>query len=491
MDSAQLLDDAGLVTPLVCPGARGCERQGGILRVGAAARTITPNFDDGTVYLAGFSLGRPATGVHDDVWVRAFVVEDGDVRVGVVVGDTVGFFHPEVVALRQSAQRAGLELDDVVLVATHNHESKDTMGLWGASAADSGYDPAYMAFITAQATDALAEATAELEPARMVVATADATDLVNDTRLPHVLDGTIYALEFLRDDNTVIADVITWGNHPEALGGDNQLLTSDYPHYLREELEARRPGSTAIFLPGLLGGLTTSIGLNICPDADGIDTCPQGTFERAEVTGRAVAARAADALDAAIAAGDIEGAPAVSSRRLPLLLTPRTFTLGLAFQVGLISRPIFYDDGVAVDEADVPLLSLEEITTGALRLDSEVGALSIGDVELTFIPGELYSELWLVDDDGAPLLETPAGGDFPDAATETPLMAVSRPAKTRIVVNQANDAVGYLIPQRQWDVEAPRAYEENGQYGEQNSLGHTAAAEVIDAVLAVYALVAR
>ena len=83
MDSARFVDDNGVVTPLVCPGARGCERQGGALRVGAAARAITPNLDDGTVYIAGFSPGRPATGVHDNVWVRAFVVEDGDVRVGV------------------------------------------------------------------------------------------------------------------------------------------------------------------------------------------------------------------------------------------------------------------------------------------------------------------------------------------------------------------------------------------------------------------------
>ena len=240
-----------------------------------------------------------------------------------------------------------------------------------------------------------------------------------------------------------------------------------------------------------MGGLTTSIGLNICPDADGVDACPQGTFERAEVTGRAVAARAVYALDAAIAAGAIVDAPAVASRRLPVMLTPRTLTLGLAFQVGLITRPLFYDDGVPVEDAAVPLLSLDDIASGALRLDSEVGALDIGDVEFTFIPGELYSELWLVGDDGEVLLEEPAGGDFPDAATETPLLAVARPAKTRIVVNQANDAVGYLIPQRQWDVEAPRAYEEGGQYGEQNSLGHTAAAEVVDAVIAAYDLAAR
>jgi hypothetical protein len=488
MDSAVHADARGLATPLVCPGARGCENgDGDTLRVGAAARVITPDFDDGPVYLAGFDIGRQATGVHDDIEVRAIVLERGDVRIGVVVADTVGLFHPEVMTLRNEAAARGLALDDIALIATHNHETKDTMGLWGPTAGESGYDVAYMAHVQAQAADALAEATAELEATRMVVATADAVDLVNDTREPYVLDGTVYGLEFIRADGSAVADVIVWGNHPETLGGDNTLVTSDYPHYVRSEVEARRPGTTALFLPGLLGGLTTSIGLNVCPDENGVDTCPQGTFTRAEKTGVAVAERIVAAFDAAIAAGRVQEAPALSSRRLPVMLTPRTLTLSLAFQVGLVSRPLFdATTGEPIDPADVPFLSINDFLDGTLQIDSEVAAIGIGEVELTLVPGELYSELWLEKSDGSPFIERPEGADFPDAAAEVPLLSVTRPATTRIVVNQANDATGYLIPLTQWDTESPRAY--GGQYGEQNSLGPTAAGEVVSGVHRLYDL---
>ncbi len=490
MDSAVFLDERGLVTPLVCPGARGCEEGGDVLRVGAAARTITPDLAAGPVYLAGFDIGRQATGVHDDIWVRAIVLDSGDVRVGVVVADTIGLFHPEVDRLRATAAAQGLELDDVALISTHNHETKDTMGLWGRTAGDTGYDVAYMDRLHAQAQDALAEAVAELEPASLVVATADATDLVNDTRLPFILDGTVYGLEFIRADGSAIADVVIWGNHPETLGGRNTLVTSDYPHYLRQQLEALRPGTTALFLPGLLGGLTTSIGLTVCPDDAGLDTCPQGTFERAEKTGVVVAERIVAAFDVAAAAAQVQAAPQLGSRRRPLLLTPRTLPLALAFQVGLIARPLIETrTGRPIEPADVAFVSVDEVLAGELQVDSEVQAFTLGDVELTLIPGELYSELWLVGEDGTSLLETPEGADFPDAPLETSPLLTARPATTRIVLNQGNDAVGYLIPHRQWDTEPPFAYDPEGQYGEQNSLGPTAAGEVLDAVQRLYELV--
>jgi hypothetical protein len=72
------------------------------------------------------------------------------------------------------------------------------------------------------------------------------------------------------------------------------------------------------------------------PGADGADTCPQGTFERAERTGRVVADRIVDAFDAAIATSAIETTPALASRRMPTFLTPRTVPLALAFQVGMV-----------------------------------------------------------------------------------------------------------------------------------------------------------
>ena len=51
----------------------------------------------------------------------------------------------------------------------------------------------------------------------------------------------------------------------------------------------------------MLGSLMTTIGLNICPDAEGNDTCKQGTFDRAQVVGKGVATKLITALDIAVA----------------------------------------------------------------------------------------------------------------------------------------------------------------------------------------------
>lgn len=485
MDSAQLVDERGLSTALVCPGARGCGDADGRLRAAAAARTVTPEVgpEHPAVWMAGFDIGRQATGVHDDQWVRALVLESGSTAVGVVVLDSVGLFHDEVQRIRRAAQEAGLDLDQVIVNSTHVHEAQDTMGMWGEAVGKSGIDPVYMARVVDESVAALTEARAALVPVSMRVGQGDASPWVNDTREPLVLDPTVTTLDFVDDAGGSRATLVVWGNHPEALGGSNTLLTSDYPHWLRGELEARLPGTVVVFAPGLLGGLTTSIGLNVCPDDSGVDTCPQGTFERAEKIGREVAQIAAESLvDAPLTE------PALAFRRLGVFLTPTSTPLALAFQLGMIQRAVWDEDGQRIPDEQVPYLSIDEVIAGKIRVGSEVGALSLGDVELTTIPGELYSELWLEGEDGASRAEKPEGGDFPDAALEPAFSGLGRAAPIRVVLNNANDAVGYVIPTSQWDMEEPFAYDPDGQYGEQNSLGSGTAPAMVEALRALAAL---
>jgi hypothetical protein len=308
-----ILDEKGRVPDLACPGSPGCESSEGELRAGVATEPITPTvepfedldgsgrwdegepFDDldgdgvwDGVWIAGFSLGRAATGVHDDVWARALVLEKGDVRVGMVSLDLVGFFHDDVVAVRLAAKEAGLDLDHVVVSSTHTHEGPDTMGIWGPAIGETGYSPEYVqGVVIAGAVKALTEADASLRPAKLRVAVGEAPDLVNDTRLPEVVDQAFTLVQFQDPaTNDPFATAAFWGNHPEALGSDNTLLSSDFPHYLRDELEVRYPGAPAVFFNGSLGGLSTTIGVLACPDANGEETCPQGTWESSKAMPR-------------------------------------------------------------------------------------------------------------------------------------------------------------------------------------------------------------
>ncbi|MBI1949471.1 MAG: neutral/alkaline non-lysosomal ceramidase N-terminal domain-containing protein [Deltaproteobacteria bacterium] len=488
MDSTVVLDQRQLVTPLVCPGARHCEDADGDLHVGAAARAITPSLD-APVYLAGFGQGRPATGIHDDIWARALVLERGTTRIALVALDVEGWLHHDAVRIKQAAHAAGLAIDDLVVVATHTHASKDTIGLWGPDVANSGLDAAFNQFVVEQATAALAEATSALTRARMTAGTTSAAQYVRDSRLPEVRDDAVHTLHFTAtDDARNVATLVVWGNHPESMGEGNTELTSDYPHYLREELEARLPGTTAIFAPSVLGGLTTPMGPLVCPDAGGdVETCPTGDWRRPEAIGRAVASWAVASLSDPAAVTD--DAPTLGSRRMPVLLTPTNLPLAFAFSLGLVRRPLYdSESGERIPEDAVEGLSIDDVPLGLYQIDSELNALSIGDVELLTSPGELYAELWVTDADGNALIEQPAGADFPDAPIEVPYQAMMRDAPRKILLNNANDSIGYIIPRPQFDRDAPFAYVEDGQYGEANSIGALAAPELARGVRDLYQL---
>ncbi len=489
MDSSVLLDGRELVTPLVCPGARHCEDADGDLRVGAGTRAVTPTMD-ATIYLAGFGQGRPATGVHDDTWVRALVVERGTTRIGLAVIDTVGWFHHDAVRIKVAAQAQQLKLDDVIVVATHTHSAKDTMGLWGKDAATSGLDPAFNQFVIEQAVGALSDAVAGLTLARMTVGRATARQFVRDARLPEVRDDGLTTLHFASVvEGRNVATLVVWGNHPESMGDNNTELSSDYPHWLREELELLLPGTTAVFAPGVLGGLTTPLGPLVCPDESGaVETCPMGHWLRPETIGRTVARAAVASLSASDAHTD--EAPRLASRRVPVLLTPTNRPLALAFALGLVRRPLFdAESGEHLPDEVVDGLSIDDVPLGLYQIDTELAALSIGDVEILTSPGELYAELWVTAADGSPLIEQPANADFPDAEIEEPYTNIMRNAPFKVVLNNANDSIGYIVPRPQWDMEQPFAYVDDGQYGEANSIGAWAAPELARGVRALYELV--
>lgn len=514
MDTAVLLDDAGRVPALVCPGAQGCEAARARFQAGVAVRNVTPTVEPWTdldgdgvrsedepyvdldgdgrwtpVWLAGFSMGRAATGVHDPLWARVLTFRKGDLRVALVSLDLVGFFHDDVLRVREAVAARGVGVDHVLVATTHQHEGPDTMGLWGESIVSSGRNEAYIDQLIVQVADAVEEAARSEAPATLRVARGDAGRFVADSRRPIVIDEAITAVEVADLGGDVRAHLVVWGNHPEALADDNTLVTSDYPHYLRERLEAAYPGSRAVFFAGSLGGLMNPLGVPGCPDAQGEPTCRNGAFEKAAYIGEGAADVALAALrgPGAVAVED----PELALRRQSFLLPIGNLVFAGAFQLGILERRVFGPEGQVLSSAEVERLDLERALDGGIRLHTEVNHLRIGPLELLALPGEVYPELWLEAPAGGSLVEVPEGSDHPEASVDAPLATFLAPSPFRTVLNQANDALGYIIPKTQYDVERPRAYEPDGQYGEQNSLGPDTAPLLHEAVRALMALDVR
>jgi hypothetical protein len=267
-----------------------------------------------------------------------------------------------------------------------------------------------------------------------------------------VIDDEMVVLQALTEDGRTLGTVVSWGNHPEALGGENTLITADFPHYLNRRVEESL-GGTAVFLVGSIGGLMTPLGLEL-RNATG-HPVPGDSFALARAVGERAAAAAVEALRTS-AQASASNVVEYRSARIFVPLENRLFRL--ATFLGVLDRPVYSGGEPAT-------------TLFGDDLQTEIGVLRVGDVEMLLVPGEIYPELVI---GGIQDPQDPAA-DFQGAARE-PALEEMLTLDHRLVVGLANDEIVYILPRSQWDTEPPFAYGlEDAQYGEINSVGPSVA----------------
>ncbi|WP_133466287.1 neutral/alkaline non-lysosomal ceramidase N-terminal domain-containing protein [Sunxiuqinia elliptica] len=461
--------------------ARIIEQEPSLLRVGFSALPITPDvpdrwedvnqdaryvpadgdsFTDGNgngkfdpVWIAGFSNRRAANGVHDDLWARTMVIEDDHTRIALVVIDAIGFMHDDVVAVRKSLPDS-LELDYLIIASTHTHEGPDLLGLWGSSYLKSGVSSAYLSFVKKQIAQSVADAVEHRKLARLELSQdlTGAAHLVKDTRKPEVFDSGMRLIRAV-DSRTgeTLGTLMNWADHPETLWSRNLLISSDFPHFVREgiekgvyhegKLKKKGLGGIALYANGALGGLMATHPSLAVRDPFTDEEYKEPSFEKAHAQGQQLALLALNAMEQPEAVIE-KAAISLVVRTIKLPIANTLFKLGTAF--GVLNRG----------------------TAGWMTMRSEVAAIQIGPLSLVTIPGEIYPELV----NGG--VEAPDGGDYQIAPLEVPPIREMMPGTYKFVLGLANDEIGYIIPKSQWDVEAPYTYgRDNSPYGEENSPG--------------------
>jgi hypothetical protein len=426
---------------------------GETLEVGFGQADITPKVGGAKpVYLAGFGNNRKATGVHDPLLARAVVLRHGDVRVALVSVDLVGFFRPEVLAVRDRLR----DFTYVLVGSTHNHEGPDTLGLWGPSPFQSGVDPTYLAHVRDQIVAAVKAADKSRRRVTARLGTVRRPELLHDGREPYVKHDELTAIEFLTPAGETAGLVVQWNCHPETLDSKNTLVSADFVGATVKYLEERRR-CPVLYLTGTVGGLMTSLHVEV-KGTDG-QLLRDGTFEKTERYGRLVG----EAAEAALGSSQPVRLTPLEVRQRAIFLPLDNILYRLARQMGVFDRAAFvWQDDPYHAEPAKGLTGKER-----LCLQTEVGWLRLGDVEMAAVPGEIYPELVLgkVQDPADP------GADFPTAPVEPALYDQMR-GPHRMIVGLACDEIGYIIPKRQWDEKPPFCYgRKKAQYGEVNSLG--------------------
>ncbi len=421
------------------------------VRVGIGTADITPDVKKNAVWIAGYGQNRKAAGVHDPLFARALVLNDGTTKIALVAADVVGLQYPTVQEIRKKLDGYSY----VMISSTHNHEGPDTVGLWGPNPFTSGVDPAWIEKVGDGVVEAVRKADAAAQPVSAAYGTATDDSLLRDSRQPHVPDGVLRVVKLMPVGGTKPNGLIVqWNCHPEALGSENKQITADFPWATIKKLDAQYH-CPIVYFSGAVGGLMTTPTNHY--KSRGIS---DATFEYAKQYGEDVADLAIKAIESA---KPLELAPVGYSAK-PISVPLENPLYRVARMANVLKREGRVWTG-NFEELGPPLTSdkAKEQSAGV----SEVAYVRLGDLHVACIPGEIYPETVY----GKYQEPADPNADFPDAPLEPAIMQ-TLPGEKTLIIGLANDELGYIVPKRQWDTAPPFAYgRKKAQYGEENSCG--------------------
>lgn len=324
----------------------------------------------------------PAEGVARDIHIRVMLLTQGEQKVAFVTLDAIGIGNviQEGVKRRISA-RTGVPKENILLGATHTHQSADLQGLWG------GVPFEWRQFLYQQADAAAEEAMAGMADVELSYGQDDllAPSFNNYRRVDETI-GTDKRMTILQARNAatrqVVGTVVQYVAHPTVIGADNRQIHGDWVSNFADRLEALYPGSTTVYYNGDIADASPNVEASEPPPPEGADA-----FMRAEAMGFALANRTARRIDAGLRRFVPQVGPQIVAQHR-VATVPVTNHLFLA----LAAKGYFngYYDFVLPPDPDAKATPAPQLMNKADVLVSRVtlGKAGCTALEIATIPGE-------------------------------------------------------------------------------------------------------
>lgn len=237
-------------------------------KAGVAKVDITP---EGPIWMAGYAARKhPSEGVLARLYAKALAVEDGRKgRVVFVTTDIIGY--PRSVSEEIAVgvlKRYGLERGQLVLNASHTHSGPvvwpNLSGMYPMNAEQKAKVEAFTRRLVEQVVDVVGAALGKMEKAKVEQdqsmatfamhrrrITAEGVKLARNPEGPK--DHLVPVIKVRNAKGEVGAVLFGYSCHNTTMTGEFYQLNGDYAGYAQAEIEARRPGVTALFATACAG----------------------------------------------------------------------------------------------------------------------------------------------------------------------------------------------------------------------------------------------
>ncbi len=387
-------------------------------KVGYAKNELTPDDVSEKRYFLGGYLKFPAqeaTGIIDELWVRAVVLDDNSGRGAIAFAwiDTVGFMNNDIKLIREKlADITGDgKLISINVGSTHTHSAIDTQGLWG-NIPKSGRDEEYLDAVVEKTAAAIRTAYETRSEGQLYYGSKDCPAFFTDNRAPKSYDTNIHLLRFIPDDaGKREIFVSNFGAHPVNVPWESTEISADFPYYLEKSVN-EKSDADFIYIQGAIGG---AIHANLREEI-GIDE-EKSKMERIAMYGEKVA----EVLDeVASSAERVE--PVLNVKHAQVEMELSAFLYKLVERAGLVNAKAYKEDG-------------------KVYMTTEIGYAEIGkDIKVIMMPGEVLPEIVYGNFFSAE--EAANGTEYPYAALNTHFADTDKV----LTFGLCNDALGYIVP---------------------------------------------
>lgn len=413
---------------------------------------------DGIYLGGGDCCDRKPTQVLDPIWARTIVVANGDHRVSITSVDNEGVFKEIWDRVRAKVRGDGTgSPDEMFFSSTHDESAPDTIGISGPAETTSGVDPFYVEFLIDRTATSIEHAAARLRRANLRFGSVRPTDMTSCwSSYPFVADESVGVMQAVRPNGRVLATMVDYGIHAEELGfsddaQDRLHLSSDWPHFARQRLEAHFGGMAmtmagangSVEMPQIYGtirdltptDLHSSTGNGGCRTIYRTDDSivPYGYHASTQARGEAIARWSIWAL----ATGSWSQSDTIRTRRSTFFMPLENALFALGGSFGVLPGKDGYVDGRKLTRNAAGVADPFEI---ANEFQTDVAWYRIGDADFVSAPGELFPYTYARSFGG------PTDQAVPDGVEPPPWIMAKLSQPYRFIEGLGEDMVGYLFP---------------------------------------------
>ncbi len=344
---------------------------------------------------------NPSIGIHDDLYSRALVLDDGEKEIALITADLLAVSSNFVASLREMVkERTGIAEKNILFATTHTHSGPST----DIPRKDPPPDQAWLSVLKRKIAGVAYLAWKNKRGAQLgfgqsrleglSVNRRERTsegEIILGSNPEGEIDYTLGVIGIKDTSGNPRGALMNYACHPVVLGYDNLLISADYPGYATEMLERiKGEGFIAMFTNGATGDINPRDALK--------------GFEEARRMGQIIGAESFKILERISFTSDIKLDIESESLELPLNPLP---TLEIAERMVEERR----EEANKLEKEGADKLHqklawyklnwaeqvLELVKSGkrVVKVPFEVQVITLGDTMLIALPGEAFVKLGL------------------------------------------------------------------------------------------------